>query len=481
MRSRLLIAAALVLLAGGCPASEEEERRAATLAFLDAEPSPSSINVLQPDAAAKLAEVEPQVVDDLRRDRLVRALVLDDTDESRAVLLDVIGREPARIPVAFDTASRFGLVPRNLDLLYPRLDDAVRREVFVEVCWPAFRGDPNEVRNACGRLWADEPAALQGSWLRSMTHAGPSDDPAPYEHLREGLDETGTAELDELLLRIGGGEVIPAEPADREGRGLAGVLAERRSRLCGSGGNTLRVAFEGGAVQVRPPASDDEAGRLGRQLSGELTGGCVASWGAAVRSGNAAVEIRLQGGKTTPTVTAGADAGPSADLAACLQEGLATRHGEGAPWALLAGLPRITLTARRASAGWDGEGGRALDERELGTLADALRSSGDGERHPELPFRGDGAPLIRDLGCTDLGFCLAYTAAGWDDCARWIGRFATADPATEEVLRLALRDPDPQLRALARAALAESLDEEALEEAASAGDDDSAAADGEAT
>jgi hypothetical protein len=477
MINKTLISLALVLLAGGCPASEDEERRAATLAFLDAEPSPSSIRVIQPDAAGKLAEVEPQVTDSLRRDRLVRALVLDDTDEARAVLLDIIGREPERIPLAFDTASRFGLVTRNLDLLYPRLDDALRCDVFVEVCWPSFDGEPNEVRNACSRLWAAEPATLHSGWLRRLTHAGPSDDPAPYELLREGLDEERAVELDTLILRIAGGDVIPAESADREGFRLAGVLAERRSRLAGGGGSALNVAFEGGAVQLKPPASDDEAGRLGRQLGNDLAGGCVASWGAAVRSGSLALEVRLQGAKAPPTVDSGAESGPGAELASCLALALAERHAAGAGWAPRAGLTRITLTARRESAGWDGgdEGRLPLAESQLRVLADALARSGGGDWPGRLGGIHDEAPLLRDLGATDLGFCLRYVANDWNDCARWLGRMSAEDGELDEVLRAALGDPDPGIRGLARVALAERLDDEAIDEAVPAGDDDSAA------
>ena len=227
---------------------------------------------------------------------------------------------------------------------------------------------------------------------------------------------------------------------------------------------------------LKPPASDDEAGRLGRQLGGDLAGGCVASWGAAVRSGSLALEIRLQGAKAPPTVDTGSEDGPGGELDSCLEGALAERHAAGSSWSPRAGLTRISLTARRASAGWDaGEEGRIpLDESQLRVLADALSRSGSDDWPRRLGGIHDEAPLLRDLGSTDLGFCLEYVAHDWNDCARWLGRMSAEDGELDDVLRAALADPDPGIRGLAQVALADRQDDEPGEGAIPVADDDSA-------
>ncbi len=478
MRNSALILFGLVLLVGGCPASEDEERRAATLAFLDAEPSPSSIAVIQPDAAGKLAEIEAQVSDTLRRDRLVRALVIDDTDESRAVLLDVLGREPGRIPVAFDTARRYQLVPRNLDLLYPRLDGPVRCEVFLDVCWPPAEDDAAEVGEVCRRLWTSEPPELQSRWLRRATHAGPSDDPLPYEGLRAGLHESLTGELDALIERIGGGEVVPAEPPEaRDALRITGVRAARQAHTLGDTGRTRQIPFTGGLVVASSPPTQDRAGSAGQRVLRAVPADCVASWGAATGIGNTIVRYELSGDRAPPEVTGGADE-PDATLVQCLKAALEVQYGAGeASWVSLTARTSMQLAAQPAASGWDDDGARTpLSTLELGAIADALRESGGDDRLAALATRGEEPPLLRDLGSTDLGFCMAYVAAGWADCALWIGRRAAGDDELEATLRAALHDPDPGLRALARTALAEVMDEEAIQAAEQprAGDDDSA-------
>lgn len=481
MKSSALILFGLVLLVGGCPPSEDEERRAATLAFLDSDPSPSSIAVIQPGAATKLAEVEPQVTDGEQRDRLVRALVLDDTDASRAVLLDLLTREPTRIPVAFDTARRFSLVPQNLDLLYPRLNDETRGEVFLEACWPSFGGEPTEVLDVCKPLWAGESAALQSRWLRLATHLGPHDQVAPYEALREGLDESLTGELDVLVERIGGGTVIPAEPPEgRDAICLSGVIASRRARTDASPQKKRQVVHDGGTVDVVPLARGDSAG-VGARILGSLSADCVAGWATTVGTGRTSLQITLSGNRAAPTVTVD-ESEPGAALAECLQASLTATHSEGeARWIPLSGSPSFQLSVRSASSGWDSDDRTPLTDGELNTLAAALRETGTAEWRARLAVPATEEPLLRDLGSSDLGFCLAYVGADWDDCARWMGRMAGEDEDVEELLRAGLRDPDPSVRALARVALGERLDEDALEEAAKVppktpptGDDDSA-------
>jgi hypothetical protein len=77
-------------------------------------------------------------------------------------------------------------------------------------------------------------------------------------------------------------------------------------------------------------------------------------------------------------------------------------------------------------------------------------------------------PPLRDLGSVDLGYCLVYVGEGWDDCAHWLGEVAQLEKPVDDVLRQGLRDVDPAIRALCRAALSVALDEEGLDEAAKA-------------
>jgi len=479
--SLLVWLAAFLLL--GCPPSEEEERRAAVLTFLSAEPSPSSLAVLQPGAADKLAAVEPTLTDDTQRDRLVRALVLIDDERSREVLLDVLGRDPARTRVAFDTAAQYQRLPSHLDLLYAGLGADTRQQVFVDACWPAFSVDEQGVLDTCRRLWSEESAETQSRWLRLFTLAGPPHDPTPYAALADGLHDELADQLAELVQRIGGGDVVPSDPVARDAMRLDAILAERRARRQGRAASDLTVAFDGGFVVVAPQDPASDSGRTGHRLLADLPMHCAAEWGAGNVGDSVTLEVRLAGSKTHPSVRLvgqedapampdGGSAGeePPRDelLRACLEIGLAEVHGAGsAPWVPRFGTSRLTLRSH-AGARWSelDAGSVVMTEADVQLLADKLRESGTPAWRERLLLEGRGALPLRDLGSTDLGLCMAYVAADWPDCATWIGEVSAVDVATEDVLRMGLRDADGRMRGLCRAALSVRLDDEALEEAA---------------
>jgi len=502
--SWLLGAIAAVLLLVGCPTSEEDERRAATLTFLASEPTPSSLAVLHPGAADKLAEIEPEVADEVMRDRLVRALVLANDERSHEVLLDVLLKDSQRTTVAFATAKQYQLLPTHLDLLYDGLEGSAREDVFTDICWPSFKDDPDGILESCQLLWAAEPAATQDRWLRLFTHVGPRDDPQPYENLRGGLsavemEPTMSERLDDIIQRVAGGEVIPDNPASRQAMELPSVLNRRGSRMEGVRTNLPSVGFDGGTVEIIPPDPSSEFGKAVNLLMADLPLGCAAAWGAATSgpSTTATVDIRLQGKGQAPAVSVLSDSArddkvaaedaaaeeaprtPQDDLADCISGDLAAIHASGsASWVPRFGTGRLTLRASRGRAGWQApaDGQIVLGEQHLKTLSEALRESTTGAWRERLKIKERDELPLGDLGSTDLGFCLAYVGAGWEDCAVWLGEVAALEPTTQEALRLGLRDVDPSVRKMCRLALAVSMDEESIEEAAQppAGDDDSA-------
>ncbi len=458
----------LTILAVGCPPSPEEQRQAAVLTFLSTEPTPSSLAVLQPGAADKLREVEPTVTDEIQRDRVVKALVLIDDETSHELLVDLLGREPQRVGVAFETAEHYQRLPSHLDLLYSRVDLDTRQAVFATVCWPSFTSDDAGIGATCAQLWAQEPAEVQGRWLRLLTHHGPHDDAAPYEKLGEGAHESVAEALAEVVQRVGGGEVIPAEA--RAQLELSRTIADRRDRL-GGGGDHLTVSFEGGYVDVLPLDPDSDFGRTGNRLLADLPLDCVATWGAAEVGKSATLQIKLNGAKGTPSVTVvGAEDAdtPAATLGTCTAVGLTAAHEAGsAPWIPRFGTCRLTLRSMRGSSWSQAEEGQAvLSEPDLQSLAEALRESGTPAWRERLDAASRPEPLLRDLGSVDLGYCLIYVGEGWDDCAHWLGEVAGLEKSVDDVLRQGLRDVDPAVRRLCRAALSVNLDEEGLDEAA---------------
>ena len=458
----------LTILVVGCPPSPEEQRQAAVLTFLSTEPTPSSLAVLQPGAADKLREVEPTLTDEVQRDRVVKALVLIDDETSHEMLVDLLGREPQRTAVAFETAEHYQRLPSHLDLLYTRLDLDTRQVVFATVCWPSFAVDDAGIGATCTQLWSQEPAEVQGRWLRLLTHHGPQDDPAPYEKLGEGTHESEAEALAEVVQRVGGGDLIPAEARPR--LELSRTLADRRARL-GGGADHLTVSFEGGYVDVLPLDPDSDFGRTGNRLLADLPLDCVASWGAAEVGRSATLEIKLNGAKAAPTATvvAAEDADtPAATLGSCTATGLTATHEAGsAPWIPRFGSCRLTLRSMRGASWSQAEEGQAvLSEPDLLSLAEALRESGTPAWRERLDAPARTEPLLRDLGSVDLGYCLVYVGEGWDDCAHWIGEVARVEKSVDDVLRQGLRDVDPAIRKLCRAALSVTLDEEGLDEAA---------------
>ncbi len=487
-------AAALTLIASllvGCPPDEAEERRAAALVFLSSPPTPSSIEVLQPEAAQKLAEVEPTVTDDAMRQNLVTALVLIDDDDARSLLVEVLDKEPERVSTAFDTARQYGRLGNQLAVLYDQLDEGTRAAAFLDVCWPAYAGAEEELLETCGRLWAAADGETQSRWMRSFTLAGPQDDPAPYERLRTGVATDRVAELDEIVLRIGGGDVIPPEPAQRKALRLTARLDERRARYTREATGAPVVPVEGGFVELIPPDPGTDFGRVANQLMADVPLGCAGTWGAVAGDrARAVLEVTLQGARGAPTVRvvdtgsdrAGAassaaaegDGGeveqtPEGQLRDCFEQGLAATHADGsAPWVPRSGTCRLTLQYQRGAAPWAQreEGRVVLSDEDLRLLGDRLRDSGLEETRARLDWPAEAAPPLRDLGATDLGFCLAYVSHGWTDCAVWLGALATTDESLAGTLRRGLRDVDPAVRTLSRTALAVSMDDEALEQAA---------------
>jgi len=493
----------------GCPTSEEDERRAATITFLSSEPTPSSLAVLQPGAADKLQEIEPEVADEVMRDRLVRALVLVNDERSQQVLLAVLGKDPQRTTVAFATAKQYQLLPTHLDLLYDGLEGPVREEVFVEICWPSFKADPDGILESCQALWAAEPAETQDRWMRLFTHAGPRDDPQPYENLRVGLslaevEPPMSERLNQVIERVAGGEVIPDDPSSREAMELPSVLNRRGSRMEGVRTNLPTVGFDGGSVEIIPPDPSSEFGKAVNLLMTDLPLGCAAAWGASTTGPSTAVtvDIKLLGKATAPAVSAleaksgDKDKGnartevqeppteeqpqtPQDVLAECFAGDLAAIHGQGtAIWVPRFGTARLTLRANRGQSGWKApaDGQIVLGEAYLKTLSEALRESTTAAWRERLEIRERDVLPLGDLGSTDLGFCLAYVGAGWEDCAVWLGEVAALEPTTQDALRLGLRDVDPSVRKMCRVALTVSMDEESIDQAAQppAGDDDSA-------
>jgi hypothetical protein len=468
-RWRLLLLVPTILVLG-CPSTPEEQRQAAVLTFLSTEPTPSSLAVLQPGAADKLREVEPTLTDEVQRDRVVKALVLIDDETSHEILVDLLGREPERTAVAFQTAEHYQRLPSHLDLLYGRVDLATRQQVFATVCWPSFAADDAGIGATCAGLWSQEAVEVQGRWLRLFTHEGPDDDPAPYEKLTEGAHESLTEVLQEVIERVSGGEVIPAEARPR--LELSRTLSDRRDRL-GGGGDHLTVPFEGGYVDVLPLDPDSDFGRTGNRLLADLPLGCAATWGAADPGRSATLEVKLNGAKSPPeVVVVGVEEAdtPAGAMGACMAAGLATTHeAAAAPWIPRFGECRLTLRSMRG-ASWSSadEGKAVLSEGDLQSLAEALRESGTPAWRARLEMTTRPEPPLRDLGCADLGYCLAYVGEGWDDCAHWIGEVAQLEKPVDDVLRQGLRDVDPAIRALCRAALSVALDEEGLEEASKA-------------
>lgn len=468
-RWRLLLLVPTIL-ALGCPPSPEEQRQAAVLTFLSTEPTPSSLAVLQPGAADKLREVEPTLTDEVLRDRVVKALVLIDDETSHEMLVDLLGREPGRTAVAFETAEHYQRLPSHLDLLYTRVDLATRQEVFATVCWPSFADDDAGVGATCAGLWSQEAAEDQGRWLRLFTHEGPHDDAAPYEKLAEGAHEPVAGALQEVIQRVSGGEVIAAEA--RPQFELSRTLADRRDRL-GGGGDHLTVAFEGGYVDVLPLDPDSDFGRTGNRLLSDLPLTCASTWGAADPGSSATLEVKLNGANNPPdVVVVGVDEAdtPAGAMGACMAAGLkGTHEAAAAPWIPRFGVCRLTLRSMRGSSWSKAEEGQAvLTEGDLQSLAEALRESGTPAWRARLDMRTRPEPPLRDLGSVDLGYCLVYVGEGWDDCAHWIGEVAQLEKPVDDVLRQGLRDVDPAIRALCRAALSVGLDEEGLEEASKA-------------
>ncbi len=480
------------------------------MTFLESDPTPSSLAVLQPDAAAKLAEVEPDIPDDLRRDRLVRALVLIDDRESHDLLVELLNREPERVQVAFDTAQRYQKLVSHLDLLYDQLEPSAREAVYRDVCWPALvAGDDDRVSGTCRELWAATAPEIQARWVRGFTVRGPHDDPAPYELLLGGASGVGRDAVDEVITRVRGGDVIPADPDARLAASFSGVLTERLGRLDGARRGARTVSFDGGYVEIVPLDPRSEFGRVGNLVLDDLPQQCLADWGAAAGRSmvSATVELRLRGSAAAPTVEDVGDRGEDAGggeadgaggeggeddgaggggasagtpLARCLAESLAETHAGGrARWIPRFGITRLTFRTHLGEAlAWSpGDGGRApLSEGDLRRMAEALRESGTAAWLERIrPWDRDALPL-RDLGAADLGFCLAYTAAGWDDCAAWLGEVAAGDDDLAAILRRGLRDTDPNVRLLCRRALSVSMDEESIAAAAApeSGDDDSA-------
>ncbi len=466
-RLLLLIPTILVL---GCPPSPEEQRQAAVLTFLSTEPTPSSLAVLQPGAADKLRAVEPTLTDEVLRDRVVKALVLIDDETSHEILVDLLGREPQRIAVAFETAEHYQRLPSHLDLLYARVDLATRQEVFATVCWPSFADDDAGIGATCAVLWSQEAGDVQSRWLRLFTHEGPHDDPAPYEKLAEGAHESVAEALQEVIQRVSGGEVIPTEA--RPQLELSRVLADRRDRL-GGGGDHLTVTFEGGYVDVLPLDPDSDFGRTGNRLLADLPLACASTWGAADLGSSATLEVKLNGAKSPPEVlVVGVDDAdsPAGAMGACMAAGLKTTHEAAtAPWIPRFGVCRLTLRSMRGSS-WSGaeEGQAVLTEGDLQSLSEALREAGTPAWRARLDMATRPEPPLRDLGSVDLGYCLVYVGEGWDDCAHWLGEVAQLEKPVDDVLRQGLRDVDPAVRALCRAALSVGLDEEGLDEAAKA-------------
>jgi len=470
----------LLLLLLGCPPSEEEEQRAAALLFLESNPTPSSLAVLQPGASGKLAAVEPEVTDDGRRNRLVKALVLIDDDESHALLVDVLSREPGRTTVAFSTARKYQKLSSHLELLYDRLPAGTQRQVFEDACWPAYSEDVDAVLPTCQTIWSAETAATQSQWMRLFTHAGPQDDAAPYERLAEGLASDLSDELDELVLRIAGGTAVPEQ---RDTLTLESRLVQRRARLEGAPSDNLSVAFDGGYVEVLPLDPDSDFGRTGARLLADLPMPCAATWGASSPGRTCTLEIRLNGSKHTPVVEVvgkepsipaagdGQDAVAAADplelLSECMQGGLTEKHAEAtAPWVPRFGECRITLRSQRGESWSDLEEGRVvMTSSDLMQIGEALADSGTPAWRARLDIAGREKPPLRDLGATDLGFCMAYVRQGWTDCAHWLGLAATVDDPLDDLLRTGLRDVDPDVRSLCRAALSVSMDDESLDEA----------------
>ena len=462
---------ALIILVVGCPPSPEEQRQAAVLTFLSTEPTPSSLAVLQPGAADKLRDVEATLTDEVQRDRLVKALVLIDDETSHEMLLDLLSREPQRTSVAFETAEHYQRLPSHLDLLYSRLDLDTRQQVFAAVCWPSFGTDDAGIETTCAHLWSEEAAGVQGRWLRLFTHRGPQDDPAPYEKLGKGAQEEIAESLEEIVQRIGGGDVIPIEA--RAQLELSHTLSERRSRLGGAESDNLTVSFEGGYVEVLPLDPDSDFGRTGNRLLADLPMACASSWGASSLGNRATLEVRLNGGGSPPKVAIiGGDAetegSPLTVLGDCMEASLAETHGLGnAPWIPRFGVCRLTMQSMGGSSWSKAEEGQAvLTEADLLRLAEALRESGAPAWRERLDMGSRVTPPLRDLGSLDLGYCLVYVGEGWDDCAHWLGEVAQVETAVDDILRLGLRDVDPSIRALCRAALSVGLDEEGLEAAA---------------
>jgi hypothetical protein len=482
--------ALIALLLVGCPPSEDEERQTAALTFLSSPPTPSSIEVLQPRAAEKLAEIEPDIDDDAMRENLVTALVLIDDEASHQLLVQVLIAEPQRVSTAFDSARQYGKLGNQLAVLYDQLDDVSRTAAFLDVCWPAYVDDDAALLETCGRLWAASEGETQSRWMRQFTHVGPSDDPAAFERLREGVATDRSEELDEIVLRVGGGEVIPAEPAARKLLRLSTKLEERRARYSREATGAPVVPVEGGFVELIPPDPGTDFGRVANQLLADVPLSCAGAWGGTASDRSRAVlEVVLHGTRQAPTVRvvstgnkkskgASAPAGdgevetpatPEETLRACFEQGLAATHGGGsAPWVPRSGTCRLTLNFQRGASPWakKDEGRVLLSDEDLRLMGERLRDSGTAEGRAGLDLsEHDPAPL-RDLGSMDLGFCVAYVARDWTDCAVWLGEVATSDEPLQAALRRGLRDVEPAVRTLCRTALAVQLDEEALEEAA---------------
>ena len=476
----------------GCPPSEEEEQRAATLSFLESNPTPSSLAVLQPGAAAKLAAIETEVTDDGKRDRLTKALVLIDDEDSHTLLVDLLSKEPQRAAVAFSTARKYQKLSSHLELLYDRLPAGTQQEVFLDACWPSYSDDTDAVRSTCEEIWAAETAETQSRWMRLFTHAGPHDDAAPFEGLGDGIAEELAAELDEIIVRVEGGSAVPADPDARDVLKLESRMALRRDRLGGAPSDNLSVTYDGGYVEVLPLDPDSDFGRTGARLLADLPMQCAATWGAASPGKTTTLEIQLTGSKHAPLVEAVGRAGTPAKavpdpeatettpgdqdelLRACVAIGLTETHARGAaPWTPQFGTCRITLRSLRGGSWSELEEGRAvLTAADLLLIAEALRETGAPAWHARLDIAAEERPPLRDLGATDLGFCMAFVRAGWPDCAHWLGLAAGVERPLDDLLRTGLRDVDPEVRALCRAALSVSLDEEGIEEAAKPPADD---------
>jgi len=487
MRCRPVSLLLLALLLG-CPPSEEEEQRAATLSFLESNPTPSSLAVLQPGAAGKLAKIESEVVDDGKRDRLVKALVLIDDGDSHQLLVDILSREPERTSTAFSTARKYQKLSSHLDLLYGGLPSPTQQEVFIDACWPSYSEDRDGVQPTCTAIWEAEPAQTQSRWLRLFTHAGPHDDASPYEGLAQGLADDLGAELDEVVSRMKGGTAIPADPAARDLLRFESRLTQRRARTEGAPTDHRSVTYDGGYVEILPLDPDSDFGRTGARLLADLPMECAATWGAASPGRTSTLEIRLNGSKQGPAVdlvgqaSAKASSDPDVEpdpsattsediaelLRACIEIGLTEKHAAGgAPWAPRFGACRITLRSMRGGSWSELEEGRVvMTAADLMQVSEALRETGTPAWRARLGIQTVEEPPLRDLGSTDLGFCMAYVAAGWPDCAHWVGLAATVEKPLDTLLRTGLRDMDPDVRGLCRAALSVSMDEQGLEEAA---------------